>query len=133
MSQLIPLVMAIVVMAIVATRMRPREGWLASTAKSYRKRPVATVVWLVVPVALLIGLVLGPHFLAEELYDTATPTRSQIRTARFIIGSPIAIPFLVFMVWAFWSQRKSDRHMRGRAAAPMIDDPSKRSVREEID
>ena len=131
MSQLVPLIVTIVMVVIIARRMRPREGWFASTAKSYRKRPVATVIWLVLPVALLVGLVFGPHYLAEQIYDTPSPTRAQVRTARLIIGSPIVVPFLGFMVWAFWTQRKADRHMRGRADHT-FDDPSKRSVREEI-
>ena len=128
MREFLPLLIAIVVGVMIFRRSRPKEGWKSSTIRSYRKRPFATVFWLVVPTIWLIGFFVGPPFLAREIFDTTIPSRDQIRTARFIIALPVAMPMLVLIVWAVWNQRKEDRYMRSQAPAPKFDDPTKTSV-----
>ena len=130
MREFLPLLMAIVVGVIIFRRSRPKEGWKASTIRSYRKRPIATILWLLVPAIWLIGFFVGAPILAREIFDTTVPSRDQIRTARLIIALPVAMPVLVLFVWAYWSQRKADRHMRSQVLTPKFDDPTKTSVLE---
>ena len=99
--------------------------------KGRKQSPVRTALWYSFAVVALIAMLIGPPYLARGLYDTASPSGDQIRSARAIIGAAILAPFAILFAWMWWQSRGAEAAWIKRREGARLDDPSKRSQKDE--
>jgi len=81
-----------------------------------RKKPIKPLGVIVIALMLLwfLAMIFGPRPLAAWLYETGAPVRDQVKTARFLIAAPFAVPLLLGLLWLGWHQRRDNRALRRR-------------------
>jgi len=80
-----------------------------------------------IAIAFLVAFLVGPAFVAEQVYGTPQPSNDQIKVARLFIIVPVIVPFLLFLGWGYWRQRGAERDWAARTQGQRIEDSSKRS------
>jgi hypothetical protein len=99
---------------------------MSDSEKGQRRRRRARI-WFVVFGLFMVAYIVAPPYLARRMYDTSAPTRSQIGTARVIIGTPVTVPFLLFIAWSWVNGRRTKTTWRTSLERQPLEDATKRA------
>ena len=94
--------------------------------KGRKRSRVRPVLWNIFAVVAIAAMVLGPFYLASELFGTPTPSARQIREARAIICAAILAPFAILIARMMWQSRGAERTWVRRRMDTRLKDSSKR-------
>ena len=97
----------------------------SSYVKGRKRSPLVGYIWTALTLLYLAAVIVGPYFLAPAIFDSDSPSRSEIREARLIIGAPLMLALASFFGWAYLRDRNGARSGLSREEIAPIDDPSK--------